>query len=539
MMNLTYWYPMSDWTPGSGGPDPAAIREAAERYETMGVTNLVIGIDGRKMSYQWDYLEDFDSRAFREDLEEALGELYAGGFSGQIEIMPINGYYNWETQNHQRSFWMIDATLNFLRDSAYRDKVAGIVTDTEFGPTPEWRDADDAGKAEILRQYAEMLAGINDRVKTFDDGLATSTYHGAYIDRGDDRYMLDGVNYGDAAVIGAHVDRIILPIRLTDAIDPDGDHDFDRLVSRALDQTAEELAHLSGSGKRILIDFEWEESHRDLGAPNFYAQLRGAFTEALLNDPAFAGFAVFISPTLSTVEIRDLRIDGLWVDDSLTGTTGNDTIRGRQGDDTLSGGDGEDVLNGQAGDDLLSGGAGKDVLLGGRGRDRLVGGDERDRLAGGDDADTLEGGQGNDRLFGNAGDDTLFGNAGGDRLFGRTGSDLLDGGYGNDTLRGGTGDDTLDGGGNDDTLHGGFGADVFVFAGDDFGQDVVLDFVPAEDRVVFGPEFPELADFGDFATATTQAGPDLVFDLDGDGVNRIRFAGLTLDALSETDFLFL
>jgi Ca2+-binding RTX toxin-like protein len=274
--------------------------------------------------------------------------------TGSIEFMPINGLENWKTAEHDRAFWMVEATLDFIEASDHRDRVNGIVTDTEFASTQEWALADDAGKADILSQYVTLLEGINDRVEAFDAQLTTATYHGAFLDMGDTRFELDGVNYGNSAVLGAHVDTIILPIRLTDVIDPDVAHDFDELVARALTQTSDELANLETTSTRIVLDFEWEESHRDLGSPNYFAQLEAAISDAVQADPAFEGFAVFIHPTLSTVEVTDLSIEGLATAEVLQGTIGNDTIAGNGGNDLLIDGLGNDVYRGGDGLDTVS-----------------------------------------------------------------------------------------------------------------------------------------------------------------------------------------
>ncbi|MCI5076084.1 MAG: hypothetical protein MRY80_13710, partial [Oricola sp.] len=382
MTQLSYWYPMNDWSPVTGGPSQADIEDAADLFGTLGVTTLVIGIDGRKLSSEWDYLDGFDSSAFAADLEETLDLLFASGFTGNVELMPINGLENWKTSEHERAFWMIDATLTFVGNSEHQDSITGIVTDTEFASTDDWILADDAGKADILRQYTVLLEGVNDRVKTFDASLTTSTYHGAFIDTGDTRFELEGVNYGDSAILGADVDTIILPIRLTDAIDPDVDHDFDELVARAVAQSADELANLSATSTRIVLDFEWEESHRDLGAPNYFAQVEAAIGATIADDPAFAGVAVFIHPTLSTVDLLDLHIEGLSTSEVLKGTVGDDTISGNGGIDNIDGLAGNDTLSGGDGDDTVDGGPGDDLIIGGSG-------EGNDAYDGGDDTDTL------------------------------------------------------------------------------------------------------------------------------------------------------
>lgn len=88
-------------------------------------------------------------------------------------------------------------------------------------------------------------------------------------------------------------------------------------------------------------------------------------------------------------------------------------------DDILTGGSGNDFLKGYGGKDVLKGGGGNDVLFGGGSNDALVGG------------------AGNDRAFGGAGDDLILGGAGDDFLQGQAGNDKLNGGSGNDALLGG------------------------------------------------------------------------------------------------------
>ncbi|WP_238365595.1 calcium-binding protein [Mesobacterium pallidum] len=519
-LRSAYWYPLNDWTVGDGPPDMAEALAMAQRMATMGVTELVLGIDGRKLHSAWNYLPTFDAPSFRADLETSLNRLFDAGYTGSVSLMPVNGLYNWQTENHAQTYWAVNATLRFIEDSPHRDRITGIVTDTEFGPTPEWNDADDAGRAEILRQYHTLLAGIDERVKDFDATLTTTTYHGAYLDRGDTRFTLDGVNYGDAATFAGVVDRIILPIRLTDAIDPEGDHDFDRLIARAVSQSADELAHLAGSDTTIVLDFEWEEAHQSMGAPNYFARVEAAIGAAVQDHPAFAGFTVWISPSVSVVPLRDLAIRGDDAANRLLGSAGDDTMAGQDGDDTLEGGDGTDRLDGGTGFDQLSGGEGKDRLWGREG------------------ADSLSGGRGNDRLFGQGGNDDLSGGPGADRLSGGRHQDRLIGGYGHDTLAGGDGADTLDGGPGDDLLTGGAGPDTFVFDGS-FGDDTVTDFTPGSDLLQFGPGFAEVTDLAGFLAAATEIDGALVYDHDTDGAAVITLIGLTAGELGADDLIFL
>lgn len=537
-LRSAYWYPLNDWVVGDGPPDQQAVDDIVLRAQTMGVTDLVLGIDGRKLNATWDYLDTFDAQSFRADLDAALDLLFTSGYQGTVSLMPVNGLYNWQTDDHARTYWAVNATLRFIEDSPYRDRITGLVTDTEFGPTPEWQQADNAGKSEILRQYTELLSGINDRVKAFDPTLLTTTYHGSHIDKGDDRYLLDGVNFADSATYAGIVDRIILPIRLTDAIDPEADHDFDALISRAISQSADELAHLSGTGTTILLDFEWEEAQRDMGAPNYFQQIEAAITDAVRSHPAFAGFAVWIS-TGSDVPLTDLSITGDDAANALTGTSGADIIDGLDGGDSLEGRDGDDRLLGQSGADTLRGGDGDDRLDAGAGFDLAYGGNGADKLWGRFGADTLIGGNGKDRLYGQDGHDDLRGGAGADWIVGGKHDDRLDGGFGNDSLFGNAGADTLEGGPGNDLMTGGPGPDVFVFADAQIGSDTVTDFTPGTDLLVFRDDFAEIASFADFMAATYSDAGALVYDFGDDGENVITLQGVAASALTAGDLAFL
>lgn len=100
--------------------------------------------------------------------------------------------------------------------------------------------------------------------------------------------------------------------------------------------------------------------------------------------------------------------------------------------------------------------------------------------------DTIQGGQGND---------TLEGNRGVDRLFAQDGNDSLSGGESRDLLYGGKGDDTLNGGQGHDIFLGGEGSDLFDFAdGDEAWREQIIDFNPAEDKVLLGFEGPGIDD---------------------------------------------
>jgi len=230
----------------------------------------------------------------------------------------------------------------------------------------------------------------------------------------------------------------------------------------------------------------------------------------------------------ATVRVPELRaIAGLGGDDTLLGSRGgetldggpdNDSIRGLTGNDTLEGGSGSDSLFGDTDGDLISGGADGDLLFGGGGNDSFNGGLGDDTLDGGQDNDTLNGGEGDDLLLGRVGadaidgeagndtvqgdkgldtlsgggdDDLLLGGAAPDRLFGGKGDDSLFGGRDDDSLFGDVGNDSLAGDGGVDTLQGGEGQDSFNYLSPNDGGtqgDRILDFNPAEDRLVFNSE---------------------------------------------------
>ncbi len=92
----------------------------------------------------------------------------------------------------------------------------------------------------------------------------------------------------------------------------------------------------------------------------------------------------------------------------------------------------------------------------------------------GDGDNNFSGGQKNNVLHGGNGDDTLKGNQGKDILIGKLGNDILSGGIDDDLLIGGSGFDTM---------RGDLGADIFRFNSLKQGQDIILDFVVANDTI--------------------------------------------------------
>lgn len=143
----------------------------------------------------------------------------------------------------------------------------------------------------------------------------------------------------------------------------------------------------------------------------------------------------------------------------------------------------DDILSGSSRSDNIFGDIGHDFIYGNLGKDILSGGDGNDRIWGGDHGDILKGNADNDMLSGCEGSDELFGGPGADRLIG------------------GRGDDRLEGGG---------GADVFIFRAG-YGDDVITDFNPHEDKLEFG--ILQVYDKQKILDLARQSGSDIVFDL--------------------------
>ena len=232
-------------------------------------------------------------------------------------------------------------------------------------------------------------------------------------------------------------------------------------------------------------------------------------------------------------KLKNIRaLIGSWYDDELTGDDFSNILIGGPGDDILTGGEGRDTLEGGAGDDTLDGGAeldiasyasapaGIEISMNEAGPyDTLVAGEDMyisiegiegtdydDIITGDDNSNVLKGGGGNDLIEGLLGNDDIQGGGGDDtvtyasavetlglgvvvnlwspfpQLTLSAGIDTLTeienltGSGFDDILIGDGGDNTLDGLAGDDLLCGGPGSDTYTFA-DDWGEDIILDFL--------------------------------------------------------------
>ncbi len=178
----------------------------------------------------------------------------------------------------------------------------------------------------------------------------------------------------------------------------------------------------------------------------------------------------------------------------------------------------------------LWGGDGAEFLIGGAGDDRIFARGGDDTVIAGAGADLIRGGHGNDAIFGGEGRgrDTLFGDLGDDTLIADAGADLLQGGYGQDVLNGGAGKDTLTGG---------HGADRFIHADLDRGFDLIRDFEPGLDRLVFddarltGPDTIRVLAYLHEDTAST-----LIRFLDPAGEIDTSLGGVVLHGIARPEF---
>ncbi|WP_121061064.1 calcium-binding protein [Chachezhania antarctica] len=232
----------------------------------------------------------------------------------------------------------------------------------------------------------------------------------------------------------------------------------------------------------------------------------------------------------------DVAFYGAGGDDVFTGTDNADMLKGKGGDDTLYGGKGADDIYGGNGDDTLYGNGGSDTINGGKGDDTIYGGNGSDTIFGGNGSDTIYGGKGNDTIKGGKSADTIYAANGADTVFGGGGADVIFGGNGKDTIDGGKGHDVINAGSGINTVTGGKGADDFVFSGS-FKKTTITDFGRGNDELDFS-DFGEATTFAEFKDASQERGGNVVYDMDGDGLNKIVLLDTTMDDLSASDFIF-
>lgn len=220
--------------------------------------------------------------------------------------------------------------------------------------------------------------------------------------------------------------------------------------------------------------------------------------------------------------------------DTVTGGSAGDFLYGGTGNDTINGGDGNDLINGSQGADTLSGGNGDDKIFldqndisidGGAGYDRVYANGYSTALTLDMTATNVEyvsGSTGNDNF-------TAAGSTVAVKILGKNGDDTLTGGNGNDLIYGGNGNDTITGGAGDDFMSGGAGANTFIFDAN-WGDDVISDFVSAEDFIDFSALGITLADL-----TITNAGSNTLIEYGG---NSLLMVDYIYDGEQPADFIF-
>ncbi|MEM8674195.1 MAG: choice-of-anchor I family protein [Cyanobacteria bacterium P01_G01_bin.67] len=325
--------------------------------------------------------------------------------------------------------------------------------------------------------------------------------------------VLDPTAFPNADILQSEVEIGRLEVSTIDG-DPDGDGDFDSLVSyggrsfsirdaqgNLVFDSGEQFARITAEQVPELFNSNGTVDSFDTrsdakGAEpegvvvgeidhKFYAfvglERVGGVAVYDITTPAAAEFVQYVNPIdPETGDALDLAPEGLefipaadspngepllTVSNEVSGTVSIYQIDVTEMDDgnnmsgqLLQGTRDDDQLSGGDGNDTLGGKEGNDTLKGRAGNDDLFGSGGNDFLAGGNGNDLLRGQSGKDRLEGGAGDDTLFGgNRFDDRLFGGDGNDLLQGYSGTDNrgARGRSGRYILEGGRGDDTLLGG------------------------------------------------------------------------------------
>ncbi|MGK9169198.1 M10 family metallopeptidase C-terminal domain-containing protein [Inquilinus limosus] len=280
------------------------------------------------------------------------------------------------------------------------------------------------------------------------------------------------------------------------------------------------------------------------------------------------------------LRLQNVALSSLSDADFIFNTSTNPlTVTGTAGMDILFGGAGDDRIIGGADSDWLVGGAGNDVFVYGSrefGRDTIAdfntSGDRIDlsHLHLGDFASlqpfmTQDGadvviafkyGVYNDEVIrienvalgSLSAADFIFdtstsslnvtGTPYGDVLFGGNGDDTISGGGsdGWDRLVGGAGNDRLIGGGGQDWLMGGAGHDVFIFNQRAFDDDTIADFDANGDRIDLSAL--NVADIDSLRPLMSQDGNDVVIALGYGFDESIRLLNVSLDSLSNADFVF-
>jgi Ca2+-binding RTX toxin-like protein len=244
--------------------------------------------------------------------------------------------------------------------------------------------------------------------------------------------------------------------------------------------------------------------------------------------------------------------------ENIIGSAGSDQIYGDVNANVISGGNGNDFIVGRAGNDVLNGDGGNDRLYGDDGNDVLAGGLGTDELYGGNNDDTFlfannggtdwtEGGSGNDTAdfsglstyawvdLSLTGYEAWSFNGSWNLVSQLSSVENIIGSALNDQLWGDAQNNVFIGGAGSDRLTGRGGADTFKYTANNFGQDVVMDYVDGTDRLSFGSIVA--TDISNF-TITGQGTNQVYMVLTSDPTSTITLNGLAPITISNADIDF-
>ncbi|MGH1577278.1 hypothetical protein [Planktotalea sp.] len=264
----------------------------------------------------------------------------------------------------------------------------------------------------------------------------------------------------------------------------------------------------TGWGDDLVEAGRGDDFIEDRGGSDTYKGGKGSDTVSYSSayyDPAFAFQGVVADLAAGTATGADGEVDtlisierlrGSFLADTLLGDEDNNTFNGMQGDDTINGRDGFDVLDYR-----------RDADQGGRFGVRADLSEDRVRDGFHDD-DTVTNVEG---IRGTEFRDKMRDNKQDNYFEGRGGNDLLRVAKGNDTLDGGAGEDR------------------FVFLGNKFAHDIVLDFEDGIDEI-------KIDNAASFAELTiVDDGPNTLIQWNGNSVNLLNTEHTDITA---DDFVF-
>jgi len=223
----------------------------------------------------------------------------------------------------------------------------------------------------------------------------------------------------------------------------------------------------------------------------------------------------------------------------VDGTSKDDVIMTGGGDDNIQSYAGDDLIYAGPGDDKVRSGPDNDVVYAGPGDDYVLAGGGDDYVYAGSGDDYVSGGDGNDRLYGEAGNDRLYGDDGNDSLYGGAGDDVIKGERGDDIMNGGSGRDDLHSWGGNDFMYGGTDGDDFIIRPTSAVEyNVIIDFMPAVDRIDLSHPGIHLVNFTDLLNhcSQTSQGVEISLPTNNSTTDTLLLINVLITDLDPLDF---